>query len=67
MGRLTKHGLRPTRIFPVHFHGLPLSLTKDDKLHPLHAELAAVVSKQYINAHAFVPYSSSFVIEAKKV
>ena len=66
IGRLIKHGLRPTRIFPVHFHGLPLSLAKDDKLHPLHAELADMVSKQYINAHAFVPYSSSFVIEAKK-
>ena len=66
IGRLAKHGLRPTRVFPVHFHGLPLSLIKDAKLSPLHAELADMVGKQYINAHAFVPYSSSFVIEAKK-
>ncbi len=64
--RLAKHGLRPTRIFPVHFHGLPLSLIKDDRLNPLHAELADLISRQYINSHAFVPYSSSFVIEAKK-
>ena len=67
IGRLTKHGLSPTRVFPVHFHGLPLSLAKDGELNPLHAELADMVSKQYINSHAFVPYSSSFVIEAKKV
>ncbi|OHB98745.1 MAG: hypothetical protein A2W74_08185 [Planctomycetes bacterium RIFCSPLOWO2_12_38_17] len=66
IGRLTKHGLKPTRIFPVHFHGLPLSLTKDDKLSALHAQLADLVGKQYINSHEFVPYSSSFVIEAKK-
>ncbi len=64
--RLTKHGLSPTRVFPVHFHGLPLSLTKDEKLSLLHAELADLVGNQYINSHAFVPYSSSFVIEAKK-
>ena len=67
ISRLTKHSLRPTKIFPVHFHGLPLSLIKEDKLNPLHMELADMVSKQYINEHAFVPYCSSFVIEAKKV
>lgn len=66
IGRLTKHGLRPTRVFPVHFHGLPQSLTKDVTLSALHAQLADLVGKQYINSHAFVPYSSSFVIEAKK-
>ncbi len=66
IGRLTKHGLRPTRVFPVHFHGFPLSLTKDVTLSALHAQLADLVGKQYINSHAFVPYSSSFVIEAKK-
>ena len=52
IGRLTKHGLSPTRVFPVHFHGLPLSLAKDGELNPLHAELADMVSKQYINSHA---------------
>ena len=66
IGRLSKHGLRTTRIFPVHFHGLPLSLIKNDRLNTLHAELAELVSRHYITTHAFVPYSSSFVIEAKK-
>ena len=66
IGRLKKHGLKPSRIFPVHFHGLPLSLLKTDRLSSLHAELADLVSRHYITAHAFVPYSSSFVIEAKK-
>ena len=65
--RLVRHGLVPTGIFPVHFHGLPLSLTGDEMLRTLHSELAELVSKQYINSHAFVPFSSSFVLEAKKI
>jgi 2-polyprenyl-3-methyl-5-hydroxy-6-metoxy-1,4-benzoquinol methylase len=67
MKRLSRHGLLPTRIFPVHFHGLPLSQVRDEKLSALHAELAEIVSHRYINSHAFVPFSSSYVIEAKKI
>lgn len=66
ISRLKKNGLKPARIFPVHFHGLPLSLAGDERLKPLHLELAQLVSTQFINSHAFVPYSSSFVIEAMK-
>jgi 2-polyprenyl-3-methyl-5-hydroxy-6-metoxy-1,4-benzoquinol methylase len=67
IARLTRHGLRPTRIFPVHFHGLPLSLSRNVNLEPLHEQLASLVCDQYIDAHQFVPYSSSYVIEAKKI
>lgn len=67
IGRLARHGLKVSRIFPVHFHAMPLSLTSGDELSSLHAQLAGLVSKDYINSHEFVPYSSSFVIEAKKV
>ncbi len=66
IGRLKAHSLSPTRVFPVHFHGLPLSLAKDDNLRSLHSELAELVGRRCINMHAFVPFSSSFVIEAKK-
>ncbi|MFA6441095.1 MAG: class I SAM-dependent methyltransferase [Sterolibacterium sp.] len=66
IGRLRKHGFRPTRIFPVHFHGLPLTSLKNDRLSMLHTELADLVSRDFINSQAFVPYSSSFVIEAKR-
>lgn len=64
--RLSRHGLVPIRIFPVHFHGLPLSQARGENLSALHLELAEMVSSQYINFHAFVPFSSSYVIEAKK-
>ena len=65
--RLSRHRLVAARIFPVHFHGLPLSLTRNEKLSALHLELADMVSEQYISSHTFVPFSSSYVIEAKKI
>jgi len=67
IARLTRHGLMPTRIFPVHFHGFPLSFIKKNNLSILHLELAEMISNQYINSHEVVPFCSSFVIEAKKI
>lgn len=67
MGRLIDCGLSPTRIFPVNFHGLPLSVLTNKEFKPLHLEMAELIGKKYINSPTFIPFSSSFVIEAKKI
>ncbi len=65
--RLKAHGLETTRILPVHFHALPVSRINSPNLQGVHETIATLVSEQRITDHALVPYSSSFVIEAKAV
>lgn len=64
--RLRKHGMRATRIFPVHFHALPLSLLARDDFKAAHLLFAKLASDRWVKDHNLVPYSSSFVIEALK-
>lgn len=65
ISRLKKHNLIGARIFPAHFHALPLSVTNSDDFASLHDRLANMVSKEHITLHNIVPYSSSFIIEAR--
>lgn len=62
--RLKAHGLKTTRIFPVHYHGLPITSLQVEVLRRLHERLAALMSETRITDHTLVPYSSSFVLEA---
>lgn len=64
--RFSKHGLIASRVCPVNYHALPISSLEIDDFKKLHNNLAAFASEQWINLHSLVPYSSSFVIEAKK-
>lgn len=66
MARMRKHGLLPKAVYPVHFHGLPLSVIKEEATALLHKQLAKLASNEKIRDVRYVPYSSSFVIEATK-
>lgn len=62
--RLRRCGFTSHTLFPVHFHGLPLSVKEE---HPgIHSEIAMIAAKIGFNDHRFVPQSSSFVIEARR-
>jgi len=57
-------GFVPMNIFPVHFHGLPVS-TKD--AHPeLHVELANIIAQKSSDDFRLVPYCSTFVLDLRK-
>jgi cyclopropane fatty-acyl-phospholipid synthase-like methyltransferase len=65
--RLSKHNIKAIKIYPVHYHPLPISLmTSNDDAKVIHAQLAKYASLHWINSYQLVPYSSSFVVEAKK-
>ena len=66
MTRLRKHGLHATRIFPVHYHSLPVALLAHSDFKAAHNQFARFASDHWITSHNLVPYSSSFVIEAQK-
>jgi SAM-dependent methyltransferase len=62
--RLKEHGLKATRIFPVHYHGLPIAAFRVEALRTLHDQLATLMSETRITDHTLIPSSSSFVLEA---
>lgn len=64
--RLARHGLKARRIYPVHFHALPLGFMAQPEIKATHKELAKHASHNWIEEHTIVPYSSSFVMEARK-
>lgn len=66
MARMRKHGLKAQALYPVHFHGLPLSVISEPDMRPLHRQLARLVSNDKIADFRYVAYSSSFVIKASK-
>jgi 2-polyprenyl-3-methyl-5-hydroxy-6-metoxy-1,4-benzoquinol methylase len=66
IAKFARHGLHATRIFPVHYHPLPISLLAEPEFKSLHRQLARLASDQWITRVNLVPYSSSFVLEAKK-
>jgi 2-polyprenyl-3-methyl-5-hydroxy-6-metoxy-1,4-benzoquinol methylase len=66
LGRLSKHGLKTTRIFPVHYHMLPVSMISDPNYRGMHRNFARTAGENFIDQHKMIPFSSSFVIEAEK-
>jgi 2-polyprenyl-3-methyl-5-hydroxy-6-metoxy-1,4-benzoquinol methylase len=66
IAKFARHGLEATRIFPVHYHPLPISLLAEPEFKSLHRQLARLASDAWITRVNLVPYSSSFVLEAKK-
>jgi 2-polyprenyl-3-methyl-5-hydroxy-6-metoxy-1,4-benzoquinol methylase len=62
--RLRLCGLTAQSLFPVHFHGLP-STVKAEHLE-FHSEIALAAAEIGFRDHRFVPFSSSFVIEARR-
>jgi 2-polyprenyl-3-methyl-5-hydroxy-6-metoxy-1,4-benzoquinol methylase len=62
--RLRRCGLTAQNLFPVHFHGLPPTVKAE---HPdFHSEIAQAVADIGFRDHRLVPFSSSFVIEARR-
>lgn len=67
MTKLARHGLNARRVYPVHFHALPLGfMAADPAVKATHKELARHASDNWIEEHRIVPYASSFVMEARK-
>lgn len=62
--RLRRVGLKPKTLFPVHFHGLPPNV-KGERLE-LHSKIATAATDIGFRDHRLVPFSSSFVVEARK-
>ena len=65
INRLEKVGFKVSSIYPVHFHVFPVQLMTDDEVKTLHKTMARHVSENFISAQNLIPYSSSFVIEAR--
>jgi 2-polyprenyl-3-methyl-5-hydroxy-6-metoxy-1,4-benzoquinol methylase len=65
IAKLAKHGFKVKKIYPVHFHPLPITML-GDLPSEIHKQLAKLASTTWISNHKLVPYSSSFVIEALK-
>jgi len=62
--RLRRCGLAARTVYPIHFHGLPPAVKAE---HPrLHSEIAASAAEIGFRDHRLVPFSSSFVIEARR-
>jgi 2-polyprenyl-3-methyl-5-hydroxy-6-metoxy-1,4-benzoquinol methylase len=66
ISRFEKHQLIVNRICPVNYHALPISLLKVQDFQKVQNDLAQLASQNWINLQSLVPFSSSFVIEAKK-
>jgi 2-polyprenyl-3-methyl-5-hydroxy-6-metoxy-1,4-benzoquinol methylase len=57
-------GFAPRAIYPVHFHGLPLSIKGD--VPDLHTDLASMARDVFAHRSCIVPYCSTFVLELRK-
>lgn len=64
--KLARQGLAARRVYPVHFHALPPSLLAEPELKAMNRQFARHASDNWIEDHRIVPYSSSFVMEARK-
>jgi len=62
--RLRRCGLTARTLYPVHFHGLPTAFTVEHG--DLHSEMASLAGEIGLRDHRLVPFSSSFVIEARR-
>jgi 2-polyprenyl-3-methyl-5-hydroxy-6-metoxy-1,4-benzoquinol methylase len=62
--RLGRHGFGPRTLFPVHFHGLPGPMKTQ---HPaIHNQLAKLMGEIGAQEHRLVPFSSTFILDARK-
>jgi 2-polyprenyl-3-methyl-5-hydroxy-6-metoxy-1,4-benzoquinol methylase len=62
--RLREIGFTPKRLLPVHFHGLPVSLTREQP--KLHEDIAQTISDLCESDPRVLPQCSSFVIDVRK-
>jgi 2-polyprenyl-3-methyl-5-hydroxy-6-metoxy-1,4-benzoquinol methylase len=62
--RLRNCGYSPRTIYPVHFHGLPIEVI-GERLE-LHREIAQLAADFGFRDQRLVPFSSSFVLDARK-
>ena len=66
VARLAGHGLTASRVFPVHYHPLPISALADEGMKSVHDQFASQAADAWITRHNLVPYASSYVMEARK-
>lgn len=62
--RLRRCGLTTRTLYPVHYHGLPPAVKAQQP--ELHNRIALAVEAIGLRDHRLVPFSSSFVIEARR-
>jgi 2-polyprenyl-3-methyl-5-hydroxy-6-metoxy-1,4-benzoquinol methylase len=62
--RLRRCGLIAKILYPIHFHGLPTAFKAEHA--ELHIGIASAVGKIGLRDYRLVPFSSSFVIEARR-
>jgi len=63
ISRLRRFDFRPRTIFPIHFHALPLPVKSQQPA--LHHHLAKMLGALAPRSHHLVPFSSSFVLDAR--
>jgi 2-polyprenyl-3-methyl-5-hydroxy-6-metoxy-1,4-benzoquinol methylase len=63
--RARAYGFAPNKIYPIHYHALPISSVAS---HPaLHGRLATAIQELAPADSRFVPYASSFVLDLRKI
>ena len=67
INKLAEHGLIAESIYPVNFHPVPLTMLGKQEVKEIYKSFAAFASTNWISESSLVPYSSSFVLEAKKL
>jgi ubiquinone/menaquinone biosynthesis C-methylase UbiE len=63
ISRLRRYGFTPRTLFPIHFHALPLPVKSQRPA--LHHQLAKMLGALAPQSHHLVPFSSSFVLDAR--
>jgi 2-polyprenyl-3-methyl-5-hydroxy-6-metoxy-1,4-benzoquinol methylase len=62
--RLREIGFDAKHLLPVHFHGLPVSITREQP--KLHEDIAQTISDLCETDHRVLPQCSTYVIDARK-
>ena len=62
--RLRRCGLTARTLYPVHYHGFPPAIKAEHV--ETHREIAMVAAQIGLRDHRLVPFSSSFVLEARR-
>ena len=65
--RVERHGFKVLTLMPVHYHSMPVSLLHNKRVDEAHREVATFISRNFISHQQCVPYSSSFLLEARRV
>lgn len=64
IARVRGYGFEPVALYPVHYHGIPTALVPDAMT--LHTAVAATVEKLDYPNHRLLPYSSTYVMDARR-